>query len=238
MNYPGEEQARADLAAAHQMAVYDDLVEGTWNHFSVMLDSERMLITPADRHWSLVSPESLVATAGPGDVSDDVTEQFWIGYRIHEAVHRARPDAVCALHTHPPYATALSVLAEPELVASSQVSVEFAGRLAWSASYDGLAGERQGDVIADALGDNAAVILAGHGVVVVGSTIQQAYLDLYLLERACRTQILAMSTGRPLRQFSVDEIAHLRHEEDPEEAARHFEAMRELLRAREALHVG
>lgn len=236
MTYPTEEQARADLAAAHQMAVYDDLAEGTWNHFSVMLDSERMLITPAERHWSLVSPESLVLTSGPEDVSEDVSEQFWIGYRIHAAVHRARPDAICALHTHPPHATALSLLASPELFASSQVSVEFAGRLAWTDSYDGLAGEQQGDAIAEALGDNAAIILAGHGVAVVGTTIEQAYLDLYLLERACRTQILAMSTGRPLRRFSQEEIAQLRHQDDPEEATRHFEAMREVLRSREALH--
>ncbi len=220
------------------MAIYDGLAEGTWNHFSAMLDARQMLITPSDQHWSVVWPDSLVLTAGRDEVSEDATELFWIGYRIHEAVHRARPDAVCALHTHPPYATALSVLDKPKLLTASQVSVDFAGRLAWTDSYDGLAGNDQGEVIADALGENDAVILAGHGVVVVGRTIQQAYLDLYLLERACQTQVLAMSTGQTLRRFSEAEIAQLRHEDNPEEADRHFEAMRELLRVQDALQVG
>ncbi len=234
MAFPTEDQGREDLAAAHRMAVHDGLTEGTWNHFSVMLDERRMLITPADTHWALVDPESLVLVAGPDEVSG-VTGQFRVGYRIHAAVHRARPDAVCALHTHPPHATALSLLDAPELIAASQVSVEFAGRLAWNDTYDGLAGDGQGDVIAAALGKADAVILAGHGVLVVGPTIQQAYLDLYLLERACQTQVLAMSTGRPIRRFTDDQIAALRHRDDPEEAQRHFEAMRELISTTPAL---
>lgn len=236
MTFPSEEQARADLAVAHQMALYDGFAEGTWNHFSAMLDEERMLVTPADRHWAQVTPDSLILAARPGDVPD-LPDQFWIGYRIHEEVHRARPDAVCALHVHPPYATALSLLEDIELLPASQVSVDLAGRLATSDSYDGLAGEAQGDAIAKALGGKDAVILRGHGVVVVGPTIQQAYLDLYLLERACQTQVLAMSTGRPIRPFDRDEVDALRHEDDPEEANRHFEAMRSMIESRDGLHV-
>jgi ribulose-5-phosphate 4-epimerase/fuculose-1-phosphate aldolase len=236
MTFAGEEQTRADLAAAHQMALCDGLAEGTWNHFSAMLDAERMLITPADRHWAQVTPGSLVLTASAGDVPE-LPEQFWIGYRIHAAVHEARPEAICALHVHPPYATALSLLEDVELIAASQISVDFAGRLAVSEGYDGLAGAAQGEAIAAALGGSDALILRGHGVVVVGPSVAQAYLDLYLLERACRVQVLALSTGRPIRAFGAEEVEALHHQDDPEEARRHFEAMRKMLGATGALGV-
>ncbi len=237
MNVAREQQLRADLAAAHQMAVYDGLAEGTWNHFSAMVDERHMLITPADRHWQQVTPESLILTASPGDVPE-LPDQFWIGHPLHAAVHAARPDAICALHVHPPHATALSLLDEPELYSASQMSVEFAGRLAWSESYDGLAGAKQGEAIAAALGEHDALILRGHGVVVVGPSIEQAYLDLYQLDRACQAQQLALATGRPIKRFSAEEIDSLRHRDDPEEARRHFEAMREMLDRKGALCVG
>jgi ribulose-5-phosphate 4-epimerase/fuculose-1-phosphate aldolase len=228
MDYPTEQQARDDLAAAHHIALYDGLVEGTWNHFSVMVDERTMLITPADRHWSRVTPASLVAAAGR-DSLPELPKQFWIGYDIHAAVHRARPDAIAALHVHPPYATALSLLHEPELVPASQVSVEFSDRLGYSTVYDGLAGAEQGNACADALGDNTVLMMRGHGVLVVGPSIEQAYLDLYLFERACQAQVLALSTGRAIKPFSSEEIAALPHTDDPSDARRHFDAMRDAV---------
>ena len=59
-----EAYARDLLAAAHRIAAHDGLAEGTWNHFSFMLDSNRMLITPADRHWALIDGDSLVLSTG------------------------------------------------------------------------------------------------------------------------------------------------------------------------------
>jgi len=222
--YPGEEQARSDLAAAHRIAAYDGLAEGTWNHLSVMLDPGTMLITTADRHWSQVTPESLTRVSDPDDLPD-LPLTFWIGHGIHSAVHRARPDAIAALHVHPPYATALSMLDDPELIPASQLSVEFAGRLAYSDRYDGLGGKDQGAEVAAAIGDQTVLLMRGHGVLVAGPSIEQAYLDLYTFERACQEQILALSTGRSIRPFTEDEVAALRHVDDPVEARRHFDTM-------------
>jgi ribulose-5-phosphate 4-epimerase/fuculose-1-phosphate aldolase len=230
---PREAQARDLLAAAHRIAAHDGLAEGTWNHFSFMLDSSRMLITPADRHWALVDGDSLVLTTGDDDARDRGL-QFQIGYRIHQPLHEVRPDANCVLHAHPPYATALSLLDEPELVVASQMSVGFAGRIAYNDHYDLVGGaEGQGERIATALGDKDVLLLRGHGVVVLGDTIESAYLDLYTLELACRSQVLAMSTGRPLRPLGAIEVAELtgsrRDSAEEEEAHRHFHAMRELV---------
>jgi ribulose-5-phosphate 4-epimerase/fuculose-1-phosphate aldolase len=224
--------ARHDLAAAHRMAVQDGLAEGTWNHFSLMLDERRMLITPANRHWRLVDADSLaVADLDDPEEARARGAQFMIGYAFHAAVHRARPDAACVLHVHPPYATALSVLDDDELLVASQTSVEFHGRVAYNERYDLIGGGAgQGERIAAALGDKDVLFLRGHGVLVVGPTVHQAYQDLYLLELACRTQVLAMSTGRPLRTFDPADVALLGHVDDGgEDARRHFDAMLELI---------
>lgn len=226
--YPTEDQARSDLAAAHRIAAYDGLAEGTWNHLSVMLSSDTMLITPADRHWTRVTAESLTGVTNPDDLPD-LPLLFWIGYGIHSGVHRARPDAIAALHVHPPYATALSMLDDPELIPASQLSVEFAGRLAYNDRFDGLAGKNQGAEVAEALGDKTVLLMRGHGVLVAGSSIEQAYLDLYAFERACQEQVLAMSTGRAIRPFTAEEVDALRHVDDPVEARRHFDAMIEVV---------
>jgi ribulose-5-phosphate 4-epimerase/fuculose-1-phosphate aldolase len=229
-----EAHARDVLAAAHRIAAHDGLAEGTWNHFSFMLDANRMLITPADRHWALIDGDSLVLSTGDEDARARGL-QFLIGYRIHQPLHEVRPDARCVLHAHPPYATALSLLDEPALIVASQMSVEFAGRIAYNDRYDLIGGaEGQGERIASALGDNDVLLLRGHGVVVVAETIESAYLDLYTLELACRSQVLAMSTGRAVRPMGAIEVAELtgsgpdRGEHD-EEARRHFQAMRQLV---------
>jgi ribulose-5-phosphate 4-epimerase/fuculose-1-phosphate aldolase len=229
-----EAHARDVLAAAHRIAAHDGLAEGTWNHFSFMLDSRRMLITPADRHWALIDGDSLVLSTD----DDDARARgllFLIGYRIHQPLHDVRPDARCVLHAHPPYATALSLLDEPELIVASQMSIGFAGRIAYNDRYDLVGGaEGQGERIASALGDRDVLLLRGHGVVVVGETIESAYLDLYSLELACRSQVLAMSTGRAVRPMGAIEVAELTgsgpdRAANDEEARRHFQAMRQLV---------
>src|SRR6202034_1968339 len=229
-----EAHARDVLAAAHRIAAHDGLAEGTWNHFSFMLDSKRMLIPPADRHWALIDGDSLVLSTDDDDARARGL-QFLVGYRIHQPLHDVRPDARCVLHAHPPYTTALSLLDEPELIVASQMSSGFAGRIAYNDRYDLVGGaESQGERIASALGDRDVPLLRGHGVVVVSETIEMAYLDLYTLELACRSQVLAMSTGRAVRPMGAIEVAELtgsdpdRGEHD-EEARRHFQAMRRLV---------
>ncbi len=115
------------------------------------------------------------------------------------------------------------------------MSVGFAGRVAYNDRYDLVGGaEGQGQRIATALGDKDVLLLRGHGAVVIGDTIESAYLDLYTLELACRSQVLAMSTGRPLRPLGAIEVAELTGSgsdrgTDDEQARRHFQAMRDLV---------
>jgi ribulose-5-phosphate 4-epimerase/fuculose-1-phosphate aldolase len=208
-----EHQARVEMAAIHQMAVLDGLAEGTWNHFSYVLpwSPRKMLITPGDRHWSQVNASSLELVEEDSDAARERGGVFWIGYRIHYPVHTARPDANCMLHAHPPYTTALSLLGKDALLPASQHSTNLYGRVAYNERADGLEGdgEEQGRAIAAALGDKEILILRGHGVFVVAPTAAEAYHDLYLLESAARTQILAMSTGAKIEPFTPEETEQL-----------------------------
>ena len=125
-------QARVDLAAAHRLAVRDDLHEGTWNHLSLVVPGEpdKILITPGVCHWSQITASSL-AVVGPDDELDEMrgsNDHLWVGYRIHYPLHRARPDAICVLHAHPPYATASAWSRAASSEWAEQNSLEFYGR--------------------------------------------------------------------------------------------------------------
>jgi len=105
------------------------------------------------------------------------------------------------LHTHMPYATALTLTRQRALdTALSQNAMRFHGRLAVDAHYNGLALDTsEGDRIARAMQGADVAFLGNHGVVVCGPRIDHAFDDLYYLERACQAQVLAASTGSPLQ---------------------------------------
>jgi ribulose-5-phosphate 4-epimerase/fuculose-1-phosphate aldolase len=122
---------------------------------------------------------------------------------IHQPVHRLSPQGQCVLHTHMPYATALCMLENPRLEMAVQTAVGFYDDVAYDESYNGLAYDvTEGERMARALGDKSVLMLANHGVLVVGKTVPQAFERLYFLERAAQAQVLALSTGRPLRLIS------------------------------------
>ena len=118
---------------------------------------------------------------------------------IHAAIHRIGRKA-CVLHTHMPYATALTLTEDRALdTMLSQNAMRFHGRIAIDAKYNGLALDAsEGERIATAMQGADVAFLGNHGVVVCGPRMDHAYDDLYYLERACQAQVLAASTGRPL----------------------------------------
>lgn len=108
--------------------------------------------------------------------------------------------ARCILHLHPPHATALATLADPTLLPIDQNTARFYGRIAQDLHYGGIADDAvEGLRLAKVLGDRRILMMGNHGVVVVGATIAEAFDDLYFLERACQTLILAWSTGQKLQ---------------------------------------
>jgi ribulose-5-phosphate 4-epimerase/fuculose-1-phosphate aldolase len=105
-----------------------------------------------------------------------------------------------------PYATALALTETGFETRLSQNSVRFHGRYALMPEYGGLVNDAvEGDRLAEAVADGVRVVLlANHGVLVIGESLAHAWEDLYFFERACMVQVLAQSTGEPLRLMDID----------------------------------
>ncbi len=224
---------RDDLALALRAAALHGFSEGVCNHFSVAVDRDRFLLNPRGLMWSEVQAADLelVDAAGKrlaGRHEIEPTAMF-----IHAAVHRIAGKA-CVLHSHMPYATALTVTQDRGLDTTlSQNAMRFHGRVAIDADYNGLALDAsEGERIANAMRGADIVFLGNHGVVVCGERIDYAYDDLYYLERACAVQVIAQSTGRELRPVNAAIAARVAQEASGErlQSELFFKALRRSLR--------
>ena len=198
---PAASRLRADLALALRAAAHHGLAEGVCNHFSVELPgaAKRFLLNPRGLLWAEVGADDIVMVDAAGNKLAGRHEIEPTAMFIHAAVHRLA-GKTCVLHTHMPYATALTLTAERGLDTTlSQSAMRFHGRVAVDAQYNGLALDAaEGERIASAMQGADVAFLGNHGVIVCGTRVDHAYDDLYYLERACRLQVLAQSSARRL----------------------------------------
>ncbi len=116
--------------------------------------------------------------------------------RFHSWIYRARPDARCIIHTHPIYTSALSMLEEPLKVAHMDACVLF-DDVAFLPDWPGIpVGNEEGEIISSTIGDKHALLLSHHGLVVVGSSIEEACVIAVQFERAAKLHLLAASAGK------------------------------------------
>lgn len=115
--------------------------------------------------------------------------------RFHSWIYRARPDVQCIVHTHPFHVAALSMLETP-LIVSQMDTTPLYDDCAFLKDWPGVpVGNEEGDTIAKALGAKRAILLAHHGQIVVGATVEEACSLGVLIERAARLQLAAMAAG-------------------------------------------
>ncbi len=227
-------QARVDLAAAFRLAARLWLNEGICNHFSLRLpgSADRFLINAYGLHWSEITASNLLTVDDAGNQIEGDGKVELTAITLHTAIHRAHPQAACVLHTHMPYATALACLENGRLEPLSLSGLRFYHSVGYDDDFAGPATqESEGDRSAAKLGNKSILFMANHGVMVTGPTVARAFDDLYYLERACQVQVLAMSTGRPLRLVPEDVARASRRELDMLEmlANNHFTAMKRIL---------
>lgn len=239
-NGQGLAQARVDLACAFRWAARMGLNEGVDNHFSMavadddgVVRGDRFLINPYGWHWSEITASSLVLCDDKGTVLEGDNEVEDTAFYIHSRVHLAAPHAKVVLHTHMPYATALTLLEDGRLEMCEQNALMFDDRIAYDDDYEGLALDGdEGDRMARKLGNRDILFLASHGILVAGATVAEAFNDLYYLERAANFQVLARSTGGKLRKISKKVRKEAREQfrtERGKVADRHFTALRRML---------
>jgi ribulose-5-phosphate 4-epimerase/fuculose-1-phosphate aldolase len=230
-----EWQARVDLAAAFRLAEHFNWHEAVANHFSLAIsgDGKRFLMNPRWRHFSAIKASDLLAL----DAEDQETmkrpdapdETAWC---IHGRIHALLPQARCVLHLHPPYATAVASLADPEIKPIEQNTARFYNRVAYDLGYEGMAtSDAEGERLARLLGNRKTMMLGNHGVLIAAPSVAEAFDELYYLERACQTLVLAYSTGKPLNVMSDKVAERTARDWDlyTESAFTHFDEMKKVL---------
>src|SRR3954463_10784923 len=230
MNHTDDEtwRARVHLAAANRLAVYDDLEEGIDNHFTMRVpgQDDRYLVLPFGLHWSEARASDLIVFNEAGDVLEGSGSLELSALSIHAPLHRITGANVIP-HTHQTWALALNMLEDNRLLPGSQSAAFLTRNIAYDDGYAGIADSlSEGERLASVLGDKQVLFMKNHGVLVTGDNVAQAYRRLYKLERVCRAQVLAMSTGRPLEILSDEIVAQV---QAPPVNDRHPRAERERL---------
>jgi len=230
-----EWQLRVDLAAAFRLAARMNWHEAVANHFSlaVSADGRQFLMNPRWRHFSQIkASDLLLLDSGDHDTMKRADAPDPSAWCIHGALHAALPQARCVLHVHPPFGTAIAALKDPEIKPIDQNSARFFNRVAIDLAYGGIADEgEEGARIVGALGNKRRMMMGNHGVLVVADSVAEAFDDLYYLERACQTLVLAYSTGQPLNVMppALAERTACGWEAYADSARVHFEEMKLVL---------
>ncbi len=195
---------RVDLAAVYRLVAlfgWDDLV---FTHISARLPGpeHHFLINPYGMMFDEITASSLVKIDLYGNkvMENSYTNNYDInpaGFTIHSAIHAAREDAQCVMHTHSINGVAVSAQKEGVLPISQQASVVLSS-LGYH-NYEGIAlrDEEKPRLVHD-LGDNNFFMLRNHGLLTVGESIADAFLFMYLFEAACMIQIRAQAGGGEL----------------------------------------
>jgi ribulose-5-phosphate 4-epimerase/fuculose-1-phosphate aldolase len=198
-----EGRARIELAAAYRICAMEALDDGVFNHFSCAVPGEpgHFLLKPFGPLFEEVTASGLIKVDVDGHIV--AGEGTWepTAFHIHSRIHRAVPRAHCVMHTHMPYATALSSLADMRIRPINQSSMRFVERTAYLESYGGLVLDAaEGDLIVDAFQDKDVLLMANHGAMVIGPSVSHCLYDLHYLEVAARDQWRAMAMNAPLRE--------------------------------------
>ena len=210
-----EWQARVELAACYRLVDQFGMTDLIYNHITARIPGtpDHLLINLYGLLYKEITASSLVKIDLEGEILSKQDTDYGInksGYVIHGAIHRARPDAKCVLHTHSRAGMAVAAM-KCGLLPMSQTAIRFVGHIGYH-DYEGPAvdlAERERLVLD--LGPHDAMILKNHGLLTCGATIQQAFNTMYQLELSCRAQVDAMAARTELELPGENVLAHTAH---------------------------
>ena len=201
-----EWKARVDLAACYRLVAHYDMSDMMANHISAAVPGEEnaFLINAYGMMYEEITASSLIKIDVDGNIlakPDFGALDYGInkaGYVIHGAIHRARHDIACVIHTHTWAGMALSAL-DVGVLPITQTSMRFL-KISYHA-YEGVVLDKKEEAsLLKDLGDGEALILRNHGLLTVGKTIGEAFNWMHRLELTARSQLAAMATGAKLVQ--------------------------------------
>jgi ribulose-5-phosphate 4-epimerase/fuculose-1-phosphate aldolase len=192
-----ELRLRRELAAVYRLIAHFRMTDLIFTHISLRLPGpdHHFLINPYGLLFEEITASTLVKIDLDGrQVEDTPYAVNPAGFVIHSAIHAARPDAMCVLHTHTKAGCAVAAQ-QQGLLPLNQMSMESYGRVAYH-DFEGVAlNLAEQNHLVDDLGDQPVMILRNHGLLTVGSTAAQAFLRMYYLEKACEIQTAAQAGG-------------------------------------------
>ena len=207
---PEEMALRRDLAAAYRLCArfgWDDLV---YTHISARVPGpgHHFLVNPLGLGFDEITASNLIKIDLDGNIIGETVGAYApnaAGFVIHGGIHQVRADAGCVMHLHTEAQMALSVL-ECGLLPLTQHAMRFYGRIGYH-DYEGIALSKDERVrFIEDLGDHSALILRNHGTLTVGETVAQAFVEMFYLEQAAKSQLMAQATGLPLRDVPTEII--------------------------------
>lgn len=195
-----ELRLRRELAAVYRLVAHFRMTDLIFTHISLRLPGpeHHFLINPYGLLFEEITASNLVKIDLAGNPVEPTPYPVNpAGFVIHSAIHAARADAHCVLHTHTKAGCAVAAQ-EGGLLPLNQMSMEFHNRVGYH-DYEGVALnlDEQRRLVAD-IGAHPALILRNHGLLTVGESAAQAFLRMYYLERACEIQVTAQAGGGPL----------------------------------------
>ena len=190
---------RINLAACYHLADYFQMSDIIWNHITAKTSNEKdtFLINPFGLRYDEITASNLVEITSEGKVLVSDAPINDTGYIIHGAIHRARKDITCVMHTHSRPGLAIACLIEG-LIPMIQDAAFLYNRVSYH-DWEGMSTEQEEcERLSKNLGKNKVMILRNHGLLTCGESISEAFMLMYYLDRACKTQIDAESTGEEL----------------------------------------
>lgn len=203
---PAARELKFKLAAAYRMLADRGFDEGVAGHISVRVPEapDYFWVNPFGLLFEEVTAEQLVLVNEQGEILTGWPILNYAGFCIHSAIHQARPDVNCIVHSHPPAGTTFSTLGQ-ELRMLEQVTCSFFQDHVVYEEYEGVVIDPSlATGIVDSLGDKRAAILVNHGLLTCAPSVEQAMTDFIDLERACDINLRAMATGQELKEVPVE----------------------------------
>lgn len=202
----GEEEwaVRVDLAACYRLMVRYGMIDLIYNHITARAPGpeDHFLLNPYGLHYSEVNASNLYKIDLDGNVVLKPDTHYGIsqaGYVIHSAIHGARKDVGCVIHTHTRAGMAVSAM-ECGLLPITQTAMRFWNRISYHDFEGPAVDEAERVTLVKDLGTTDAMILRNHGLLTCGRNVAETFNTMYWLEMACKAQVDALSAGVKLRE--------------------------------------
>lgn len=230
------DEIKQDMIWAGKVLVAEGQDDFTRGHISFRLPDHPSLffMKPHSIGLDELTPDNILTIGMDGNVVAGTARRHSEVY-IHSEIFKARTDVHCILHTHPPYAVALSATGRP-MRGYSQPGALFHDALGfYTDTINLIRSAEMGAGVAKALGPHRAVLLKNHGVVVVGASVAETVIGAIMLENAAQVQLAAEAAGEPAPEFPRADIEKLKHDiSRPEQFKINFDYLVRRVKRREA----